>query len=189
MIATHAAVSRFRSFIVSSPTARKNSSHVRLAPKRPSIAPKFSLDIKHIREHPDLYTQTCVDRNYLAQKDNPQRIIHLFNAWKQSQVDSRDVRRQSNNIHLQLGRLQRKEADDLGGSTFEEQDELLLQAEALQPTLTRISEAEADINDEIQSLAAELPNLTSQETPIGKEARVIGYINEQPAELNTQFNH
>ncbi|KAL8835561.1 MAG: hypothetical protein Q9176_006838 [Flavoplaca citrina] len=189
MIATHAAVSRFRSIIVSSPTARRNSSHVRLAPKRPSIAPKFSLDIKHIRENPDLYTQTCVDRNYLAQKDNPQRIIHLFNAWKQSQVDNRGVRRQSNNIHLQLGRLQRKEADDLRGSTFDEQDELLLQAEALEPTLTKISEAEADINDEIQSLAAELPNLTSQETPIGKEARVIGYINEQPAELNTQFNH
>lgn len=189
MIATHAVVSRFRCFINSPSFKRRSSSHVKTAPKKPSIAPKFCLDIKHIRENPDLYTQTCVDRNYLAQKDNPQRIIQLFNAWKQSQIDTRDVRRQSNNIHLQIGRLQRREAEDLSGATFDEQDELLRQAEALEPTLTKISEAEADINDEIESLAAELPNLTSQETPIGKESLVLGYINEQPADLNTQFNH
>ncbi|KAL8754369.1 MAG: hypothetical protein Q9199_004389 [Rusavskia elegans] len=184
MIAIHAVAPRFKPFAVSASIVRRSSSHVNAAPKRPSIAPKLSIDIKHIRQNPDLYTKTCIDRNYLAQKDNPQRIIQLFKAWKQLQVDAQDVRRQNNHIQDRLASLRRREA----GTTLDEQDHLLLQAETLKPTLTRIFSTEAELDDEIESLAAELPNLTSEETPIGEEPRLLGYINERPG-VSAPVNH
>lgn len=187
MIATHAAVSRFKPFAASGSAVRRNSSHVNAAPKRPSIAPKLSINIKHIRENPDLYTKTCIDRNYLAQKANPQRIIQLFNASNQLRVDARDVRRRNNHVQGRLEVLRRSEAHEQG-TTIDEQDQLLLEAETLKPTLNRISSSEADLDHQVESLAAELPNLTSDETPIGKEPRLLGYINERP-EIPTLVNH
>ncbi|KAL8848392.1 MAG: hypothetical protein Q9221_006591 [Calogaya cf. arnoldii] len=151
--------------------------------KKPSIAPKPSFDIKHIRENPHLYTKTCIDRNYLAQKDHPQRIIQLFNLWTQSRIDSKVLRSQNKQIQKKLGSLVQKERDR-PGSTINVKEALLSQAATLQPTLTRIDSTEAELNDEIDGLAVELPNLTSQETPIGKEPRLLGYINERPQLYN-----
>ncbi|KAL8647458.1 MAG: hypothetical protein Q9226_006418 [Calogaya cf. arnoldii] len=146
-------------------------------------SPKPSFDIKHIRENPDLYTKTCIDRNYLAQKDHPQRIIQLFNTWTQSRIDAKGLRWQNKQIQKKLGSLVQKERDR-PGSTINEKKELLSQAANLEPKLTRIDSTEAELNEEIDSLATELPNLTSQETPIGKEPRLLGYINERPQLYN-----
>ncbi|KAL8668006.1 MAG: hypothetical protein Q9168_007124 [Polycauliona sp. 1 TL-2023] len=187
MIATHAAIPRFRSLGAAASIARRSSSAINLPPKRPSIAPKITIDIKHICQNPDLYIQTCIDRNYLAQKDNPKRIFSLFKQWKLSQSDARSVRQQSNQIQERL-RILRTQELNYPGTTREEQDELLLQAENFKPILNKFASSEAEFNDQIQSLAAELPNLTSRETPIGKEPRLLGYINERPA-VSASTNH
>jgi seryl-tRNA synthetase len=47
---------------------------------------------------------------------------------------------------------------------------------------------EQEINLEIDNLANELPNLTSSETPVGDEPKVIGYINEHPKTLSPTFD-
>ncbi len=183
MITTDAAASRFKSVIAIGPIIRRSSTTVNSSIKRPSIAPKPSIDIKHIRDNPDLYTQTCIDRNYLKQKENPQRIIQLFKAWKQSQSNARNLRQQNNLIQARLKILAAEP-----GTTFEEEDKLLLEAKTLKITLNQVSSSETELNDEIESLAAELPNLTSQGTPIGKEPRILGYVNERP-EVSTTVNH
>ncbi|KAL8861822.1 MAG: hypothetical protein Q9178_001691 [Gyalolechia marmorata] len=183
MITTHAAASRFKSVVAIGPIIRRNSTTVNSLNKRPSIAPKPSIDIKHIRDNPDLYTQTCIDRNYLTQKQNPQRIIQLFEAWKRSQIDAGNLRQQNNFIQARLKILAAEP-----GTIIEERDELLLKAKTLKTKLYQVSLSETKLNEEIESLAAELPNLTSQATPIGKEPRILGYVNERP-NVSTPANH
>ncbi|KAL8691601.1 MAG: hypothetical protein Q9224_004138, partial [Gallowayella concinna] len=67
------------------------------------------------------------------------------------------------------------------GTTLQERDELLLEAKSLKGTLDNISSKETELDNEIQHLAADLPNLTTKGTPIGKEPRLLGYINHRPS--------
>ncbi|KAL8728672.1 MAG: hypothetical protein Q9166_005236 [cf. Caloplaca sp. 2 TL-2023] len=179
MLATHT-YRRFRPPTrLTAITARQSSNATQSLPNRTSIAPKPTIDIKHIRDNPDLYTQTCIDRNYLAHKDNPQKIIQLFNDWKQIQVDARELRQRNNGIHIKLRSTSGQEASE-SGITSEERKSLLIDARNVKGTLNRFLVRERDLQNEIESLAAELPNLTSKGTPIGREPRFLGYINERP---------
>ncbi|KAL8784785.1 MAG: hypothetical protein Q9213_003765 [Squamulea squamosa] len=187
MIAIHAGVPSSKSFAAFASIVRRKISTANPLPRRPSIAPKPCIDIKHIRDNPELYTQTCIDRNYLTQRDYPQRIIQLFNTWKQSQVDARNLRQRNNSIQVKLKSFS-NEAACQSIATLEERDKLLPDAKTIKGTLNQVVSREAEINDEIENLASELPNLTSEETPIGNEPRILGYINERP-EAYTPANH
>jgi seryl-tRNA synthetase len=57
-------------------------------------------------------------------------------------------------------------------------DELLAQARVLKDQLSEIESKEESLTSEIDSLAAEIPNLTSDETPRGDTPRTVGGINE-----------
>ncbi|KAI4232324.1 MAG: hypothetical protein L6R40_007424 [Gallowayella cf. fulva] len=161
-------------------TLRPISTYPSTPPKRPSIAPKPSIDIKHIRDHPDLYTQTCLDRNYLAQKDSPQRIVQRFKDWNLIQHSARQLRQRNNQIQSQLKSLSRDDTSQTD-TTSSERHQLLLEAKTLKSSLDTVVSSEAEIDREIQQLAADLPNLTSKETPIGKEPRLLGHINDPPS--------
>lgn len=146
----------------------------------PSVAPRPNLNIKHVRENPGLYQQTCIDRNYRAQKDNPFKIIELFERWKELQKHGRRLRERNNEIRTKLshaktfsGRAAEKDNEEP-----EAIDSLLEEAKELKAKITEIEVQEDQFTREIESLAADLPNLTSQETPLGNKARVVGYINE-----------
>ncbi|KAL8767611.1 MAG: hypothetical protein Q9209_005941 [Squamulea sp. 1 TL-2023] len=187
MVAIHAGVPRSKSFAAFASIVRRKTSTANPSLRRPSIAPKPCIDIKHIRENPELYTQTCIDRNYLAQKDYPQRIIQLFNTWKQSQVDARNLRQRNNYIQVKLKSFS-NEAASHSDVPLEERDQLLLDAKNVKGTLNQIVSRETEINDDIENLASELPNLTSKETPTGYEPRVLGHISERP-DTYTPANH
>ncbi|KAL8747622.1 MAG: hypothetical protein Q9190_000513 [Brigantiaea leucoxantha] len=146
----------------------------------PSIAPRPSLSIKHIRQNPELYSQNCIDRNYKEQKDHPFKIIRLFDDWKELQRKGRGLRERNNDIRTKLSH-----AKTFSGRDIEEEhkkpedtDSLLEEAKRLKTQIGEIETQEARLNGEIQLLAQELPNLTSPDTPIGSEAKVVGYINE-----------
>ena len=149
---------------------------------RPSIAPKTSLNIKHIRENPELYSQTCVDRNYLQQKNNPQGIIELFDEWKELQRNARTWRQRKNDIRTKLSHAKTFSGIEASEASAEPQNEgeLLQEARDLKFELEKVELQEYDLKRNIERLAADLPNLTSKETPIGLEPRVLGYINEHP---------
>ncbi|KAJ3476495.1 hypothetical protein NLG97_g9111 [Lecanicillium saksenae] len=66
------------------------------AAKRPSNGPKPMLDIKHIRQHPELYERTCRERLYAAQADNPAKIIALSEQLVQLQHSGRGLRERAN---------------------------------------------------------------------------------------------
>ena len=156
----------------------------------PSIAPKPSIDIKHIRQNPELYSQNCLERNYKAQSEHPFKIVKLFDEWHQSQKSARGLREKSNAIRAQLSHSRTFSGIEGGGQDREgkAKEELLEEARDLKKQLQAIEVLEGQLNDEIEDLAGELPNLTSKQTPRGDEPEVLGYINEHPGPPSTSHD-
>lgn len=140
--------------------------------RRPSIAPKPSFNIKHIRANPDLYSQTCLDRNYQQQKDYPQQIVQKFDEWKDLQQNARDYRQRIKDIHRRFS--------GITSDRLQDDWDLLQEARLLKLKLASIESAENACNERNEYLASSLPNLTSDKTPIGSEPRLLGYIGHSP---------
>ena len=146
----------------------------------PSIAPKPSIIIKSIRRNPELYSKNCVERNYKAQSESPFKIVKLYDEWLHSRNNARGLREKSNAIRTQLSHSRTFsgiETEDLEGQA-KQKTQLLEEAQYLKEQISAIKTLEDQLYDEIEDLAAELPNLTSEETPLGKQPKVLDYINE-----------
>ncbi|MCJ1252818.1 Serine--tRNA ligase, mitochondrial [Lignoscripta atroalba] len=156
---------------------------------RPSIAPKPAIDIKHIRQNPELYSKNCVDRNHRSQVESPLKIVKLFDEWQALQRSGRGVREKSNYLRTRLSHSKTFSGRDVGDQPNPQDNESLLrEARQLKEHILEIEAKEYQINTEIDDLAIELPNLTSSETPIGHEPRVIGYINDHPETPSTSYD-
>ncbi|GJN73345.1 serine--tRNA ligase, mitochondrial [Purpureocillium lilacinum] len=149
--------------------------------KRPSMAPKPIIDIKHIRQNPELYELTCLERNYPRQAENPARILQLHSRWQELQRQGRSLRERSNLLRKFLANPATSSGDedvaDLRAMTREQVQE---EARRLKGELSGIEQGEAAAVGEMEALALEMPNLTSDDTPRGHEPVVLSYINEQP---------
>ncbi|KAI9816076.1 MAG: Serine--tRNA ligase, mitochondrial [Thelocarpon impressellum] len=132
----------------------------------------LAVDIKHIRKNAELYAQNCVDRNYASQRDDPYRIVGLHEKWQGVQRDARGLRERYNAVKEQLARLSN------GGGPQGEKQKLLGEGQRMKEELAAFEAQEEASISEMEELARKLPNLTSKETPIGSEARVVGQINE-----------
>ena len=159
-------------------------SQLKRAP-RPSTAPKPAIDIKHIRQSPQVHSQNCLDRNYRSLSDNPLKIIRLFDEWKGLQQSVRKLRERNNHLRTQLSHTKTFSGRDIADdSPPQDKESVLEEARVLKQQIGEIEAKEDQINTEIEELAIELPNLTSEETPISSQPKVVGYINESP-EPNT----
>ncbi|KAG9241695.1 hypothetical protein BJ878DRAFT_215219 [Calycina marina] len=149
---------------------------------RPSIAPKPSIDTKHIRQNPALYEQNCVERNHKEQSTFPARINSLFEKWHGHQHEARSLREQNNRLKLQLANRTTLWDEDSEARGLKEmsKDELIKEARTLKDKIGVIEGKESAINAEIEHMAASIPNLTSDETPRGDQPTVVGYINKHP---------
>ena len=162
----------------------------RCCESRPSIAPKPSINIKHIRQNPELYSRNCLERNYKAQSDSPFKIVKLFDEWLRSQKSARGLREKSNAIRTQLSHsrtfsgIEAEVLDEQG----KQKPQLLEDAQDLKKQLSAIEALEGQLDNEIEDLAAELPNLTSDETPRGNQPVVLEYINEHPNPPSTSHD-
>ncbi|EON67514.1 seryl-tRNA synthetase [Coniosporium apollinis CBS 100218] len=157
------------------------SSYRRTFQTRPSTAPKPTIDIRHIRQNPGLYEQNCIDRNYRSQSKNPWRIIELFDQWTACQKQARTLRERNNELRRQLAGAASRSGDAEGNlSPNNGKDGLLEEAKTLKAQLSVIDAKEKGLQEEMEDLALELPNLSSQYTPVGDEPEVIGYINDHP---------
>ena len=158
------------------------SSHLRAEPLRPSTAPKISIDIKHIRQNAALYAQNSLERNYKAQFTYPARINRLLEQWHNYQREARGLRERNNRVKLQLANASARNValDDVEGLEGMSKEQLISEARLLKDQISAIEENESAVFSEIGSLAAAIPNLTSEETPRGNIPRVVGYFNEHP---------
>ncbi|KAI9746147.1 MAG: Serine--tRNA ligase, mitochondrial [Claussenomyces sp. TS43310] len=149
---------------------------------RPSVAPRPIIDIKHIRQNPQLYENSCIDRNYKAQSVYPARISTLFEQWQGQQRLGRSLRERSNLLRRELANPASLHTEDQGVADIKTstKDEILEEARGLKKQLSTIEIREAELISEIESLAESIPNLTSDETPRSEEPTVLGYINDHP---------
>ncbi|THV53161.1 hypothetical protein BGAL_0058g00170 [Botrytis galanthina] len=150
---------------------------------KPSIAPKQSIDIKHIRTNPELYEKSCLERNYKLQSTYPAKIISLFEQWHEHQRDGRALRERNNKLKLQLANP--KSIRDDGSEEIQKlralsKEEIIAEARSLKDKISEIESSESMLMTEINTLASAIPNLTSDSTPCGSEPKVIGTINEHP---------
>lgn len=145
---------------------------------RPSFAPKPTIDIKHIRQNPGLYEQNCIDRNYAAHSRSSWRIIELHEKWQASQQNARSLRERNNRLKAQMAQAATRMKEAGGAKDVHVRQDIIGQAKELKAELAAIEAQEAQLQEEIESLAQDLPNLSSVHTPVGTEADVVGYINE-----------
>ncbi|SPO05716.1 related to mitochondrial serine--tRNA ligase [Cephalotrichum gorgonifer] len=164
---------------ISSNAANGSDSAADAISRRPTTAPKPIIDVRHIRENPDLYARNCTERNYPRQATYPPRIVALFSRWKDLQSSSRALREESNAVEKALKQAR---AMSKGGAEGEGSDggALLERARAIKKELQAVEETEGALTDEMNSLAVSLPNITSDETPRGDEPKVLCYINDPP---------
>lgn len=145
---------------------------------RPSFAPKPVLDLKHIRHAPGLYEQNCIDRNYAPQARNSWRILELHEKLAIQKQESVQLRQRSNAIGKEVG----KAAATEDGSKGEVRTALLDEARGLKQQLVGLDAQEKEMQEEMERLALELPNLSSLHTPVGETPQLRDLINECPSE-------
>ncbi|KAJ4267317.1 Serine--tRNA ligase, mitochondrial [Fusarium torreyae] len=149
--------------------------------KRPPSAPKPIVDIKHIRQHADLYQQTCIERNYRNQAQNPAKILELHARWQDLQRQGRALRERSNLLRRQLANPATSSDDeDLKEVRQLTREQIQDEARQLKQDLSVIEKGESQAQAQMEELALELPNLTHPETPKGGEFEVMSYINDPP---------
>jgi seryl-tRNA synthetase len=141
------------------------------------------IDVKHIRQNPGLYSQNSVDRNYTAHGMSSWRIIELHEQWLALQLSARHLRERNNQIRGKLAKASPKP-----GEEAEDRAALIDEAKALKAEIGAIEEKETALQDEMDDLAQDLPNLSSTHTPVGNEAEVVEYINEHPEPEPSQSN-
>ncbi|KAI1820883.1 hypothetical protein F4861DRAFT_521192 [Xylaria intraflava] len=176
--------------------------------QRPTTAPRPNIDIKHIRQNQELHKQNCLERNYKTQSTYPEHIVALFDRWRARQKDGRSLRERSNALRREIANpatIQHEDEAEEGSAANPGQvkpqtsdtaahdplsdssrrdvrtmtkDELVQEARTLKRALSTIEEDEARLSAEMMDYALAIPNLTSEDTPRGDEARVLSYINE-----------
>lgn len=149
---------------------------------RPSIAPKPTIDHKHIRQNVPLYEQTSIKRNYKVQARYPARITSLFEDWQGYNHSARALRTENNQVIGILANqttLHDENSEVVRELKLLSRDQLLEKAKILKGKISVIEEQESAIMSEIESLALALPNLTSNETP-DEVPKVRYYIRDHP---------
>ncbi|KAF2149584.1 seryl-tRNA synthetase-like protein [Myriangium duriaei CBS 260.36] len=148
----------------------------RRAFSRPAFAPKPVVDIKHIRQNPGLYEQNCISRNYAPLAKNSWQILDLHKQWTELQLSSRTLREKNNTVRRHLANA----ASSPDSAANKSRTELIAEAKEYKTQLDAVATQEAALEAEIESLALQLPNLSSAHTPDGSDPVVLEYINDHP---------
>ncbi|KAF7533244.1 hypothetical protein G7Z17_g13544 [Cylindrodendrum hubeiense] len=149
--------------------------------KRPPSAPKPIVDIKHIRQNPELYEKTCIERNYKRQAKNPALIVELHETFQDLQRQGRTLRERSNLLRRQLANPATSSDDqDLQEVRLMSREQIQDEARRLKQELSTIERGESQAVAQMEELALEIPNLTSADTPRGDEPELLTHINSPP---------
>lgn len=118
-----------------------------------------------------------MDRNYAAHGKSSWRIIELHEKWLALQQSSRSLRERNNLLRAQLSKSASRMKSTDGATPVRVKEGIINEAKALKGELSAIEAQESQLQEEIEGLAQDLPNLSSIHTPVGTEAEVVGYIN------------
>ncbi|PHH63115.1 hypothetical protein CDD81_6266 [Ophiocordyceps australis] len=144
--------------------------------RRPPFAPKPLLDIRHIRRHPELYAQTCRERNYPEQVENADRIVVLYGKWEDGEKSTLVWRKRARDLSSAM-------AGSPGNKAA------LEKARAVKEQLLQLASQSREQLDEMEALALQLPSLTSEDTPRGPKPVVADYVNKAPASFASKAEY
>ncbi|PLN76285.1 seryl-tRNA synthetase [Aspergillus taichungensis] len=156
---------------------------------RPATAPKPTPDVKHIRQHAELYSRNSVDRNYSAHADYPAQILQLSEEARRLDHDLNAPRSRIKQLEKAIGQLanaarqqqqQGIEGTENDGKQQNELAALRAEAQKLKDQSLTMTTRRTTCTDEIHRLALSLPNLSSADTPVGTEPALVEYLNFNP---------
>ncbi|KAE8363486.1 hypothetical protein BDV27DRAFT_129809 [Aspergillus caelatus] len=162
-----------------------SSSTHRAEALRPATAPKPTPDVKHIRQNAELYSKNSVDRNYPSHADYPFQIQSLSEEARRLDQDLKTPRSRIKQLEKAIGKLAasaRQEGGN-GENTPPQEEELTAlrsEAQRLKDESQEMTTRKTACTEEINRLALSLPNLSSSETPVGDDPRLIEYLNFDP---------
>ncbi|KAJ5760991.1 Aminoacyl-tRNA synthetase class II [Penicillium odoratum] len=150
---------------------------------RPATAPKPTPDLKHIRQNVERYAQNCVERNYVGHAGYPSQIQALSEEARQLDHDLKTPRSRVKQLEKTIAKLSiaAREAGDDTKDTPEDITVLKAEAQRLKDESAAMMQRKSSCTEEITRLALSLPNLSSNETPIGDTPRLIKYLNFDPS--------
>lgn len=140
-------------------------------PKPSSVAPPPSIDKKVIRLHAEDHIENCNARHYGDLAHLPRRIIEDHAKWRENESLLAEQKKRLNDIHKRLSSAK--------NMTESRRDAYIQEAKELKhsPEVKR----QAQLKDQIEAMAVQLPNLKSKLTPL-TEAKVLE-IKEPSREL------
>ena len=130
-----------------------------------------------------------MDRNYAAHSKSSWRIIELHEQWLALQQNARSLRVRNNQLREMLSKSASRMKQSDGAKEVPVKGGIIEEAKALKTQLSAIEAQETQLQDEIESLAQDLPNLSSIHTPLGTEAEVVGYINKDTELPSAETSH
>ncbi|KAJ5749972.1 Aminoacyl-tRNA synthetase class II [Penicillium manginii] len=154
---------------------------------RPATAPKPTPDVKNIRQNAELHARNCVERNYVAHSEYPSKIQSLSEEVRQLDHDLKTPRSRIKQLEKTIAKLsiaarQGAGKDGTTGNNAEgEIFTLKSEAQRLKDESHAMTVRKSTCDEEINRLALSLPNLSSTETPIGDNPRLVGYLNLDPS--------
>ncbi|KAL6715334.1 Serine--tRNA ligase, mitochondrial [Lecanora helva] len=149
--------------------------------------PKPLINKKIIREQPEAWSNYCVRRNNEQLKDHPLEIKRLLAKLHELQTKARSSREQNNKNQNELSKLSATgNQDPLGQQESKTlRQSLIEEGRRLKDELSITEAREAEVQSKADTLAAQLPNIISNETP-EKEFKEVGNINRN---LSTWIKH
>jgi seryl-tRNA synthetase len=149
---------------------------------RPPNAPKPTLDLSHIRRNPGLYEQNCKDKNYPQLSKHAWKIAELWEEQARVRLEARPLREKSHGFNERLKHIAgstKTKAKSAGSEQDRLKVKLLGDAKHVKEQLSGLLKREKDLQDEMEALALEMPNLSSQRH-VGEEPEVLGHIGTHP---------
>lgn len=154
---------------------------------RPPTAPKPTPDVKHIRQNAELYSKNSLERNYPSHADYPFQIQQLSEETRRLDNDLKTPRARVKQLEKAIAQLARQD-----GKTDDNEKELAAlrsEAQRLKDESQAMANRKTTCSDEINRLALSLPNLSSADTPVGHDARLVEYINFDPQSPPSWVTH
>lgn len=156
--------------------------------RHPSSAPKAFLNQKHIRQHVDLYSKNCEDRHYKDHASYPQQIAESAEELRRLGQEKASLLKKIRPIEKTLA----KAAASSGNQSNEKISAARNEASRLAEALKEIELGLQSHENRAARLAQSLPNLTSPETPLNGEPKVLSYFNydpDQPPQPSSTRSH
>ena len=121
------------------------------------------IDIKILRENPDLVRENIKKK---AQNDRlpfVDKILELDKEWRKSRVEADSLRAERNKVSEAIN--QAKKAKD-----EKKAQEFLKRAKQIPEKIAEIEKKEVELEAEIRTYMLKIPNFISKETPKGKDS-------------------